>query len=300
MLLTLTDGFDASQEQMIKKRQFLHTIQNNPLFCLIIGTIGGFLIGMVNQYLVAKQNLWCLSSLEADVLRIRDGDNLDGNYLPPPSATTDDNLVLIGVMTAKKYLQTRVVAARDTWANNSTLRIIFFTSEGSDAYAPDGVEVVGLRGVDDSYPPQKKSFLMLKYMHDHYKDHYRFFMRADDDVYIKIDRLSPFLHSIDTSNNRALFIGQAGLGNKNEFGMLELRPDENFCMGGPTMLLSRETLVRVVPHIGDCLRNLYTTHEDVEVGRCVSRYARVSCTWSYEVCLVVVVCFGESYAPKLF
>lgn len=36
-------------------------------------------------------------------------------------------------------------------------------------------------------------------------------------------------------------------------------------------------------HIKHCLANLYTTHEDVELGRCVRKFAGISCTWNYEV-----------------
>lgn len=79
------------------------------------------------------------------------------------------------------------------------------------------------------------------------------------------------------------YIGQAGLGNKEEFGQLSLEPDENFCMGGPGVLFSRETLRRMIPHVANCLKHLYSTHEDVEVGRCVRRHVGIPCTWSYEV-----------------
>lgn len=155
----------------------------------------------------------------------------------------------------------------------------FFSSEGSDTSIP--IPVVPLRGVDDSYPPQKKSFMMLKYMHDHYLDKYEWFMRADDDVYIKGDRLESFLRSLNSSE--PLFLGQTGLGTTEEMGKLALEPGENFCMGGPGVILSREVLRRMAPHIGKCLREMYTTHEDVEVGRCVRRFAGVQCVWSYEV-----------------
>ena len=38
--------------------------------------------------------------------------------------------------------------------------------------------------------------------------------------------------------------GQAGKGNTEEFGLLSLEFDENFCMGGPGVILSSETLRR--------------------------------------------------------
>lgn len=155
----------------------------------------------------------------------------------------------------------------------------FFSRSGSSSQ--HNLPLVSLPGVDDSYPPQKKSFMMLKFMHDNYLDKFEWFMRVDDDVYIRPDQLELFLRSVNSSKPQ--FIGQAGLGNDKEFGLLSLDYDENFCMGGPGIVMSRETLRLVVPHISYCLKNLFSTHEDVEIGRCVRRFANVSCTWAYEV-----------------
>ncbi|EHB11896.1 Chondroitin sulfate synthase 1 [Heterocephalus glaber] len=165
-------------------------------------------------------------------------------------------------MTPQKYLQTRAVAAHRTWSKTIPGKVEFFSGEGSDTSIP--ILIAPLRGVDDSYPPQKKSFMMLKYMHDHYLDKYEWFMRADDDVYIKGDRLESFLRSLNSSE--PLFLGQTGLGTTEEMGKLALEPGENFCMGGPGVIMSREVLRRTAPHIGKCLQEMYTTHEDVEVG----------------------------------
>jgi hypothetical protein len=35
------------------------------------------------------------------------------------------------------------------------------------------------------------------------------------------------------------------------------------------VIISRETLDLVAPHLESCLLNLATTHEDVELGRCI-------------------------------
>uniref|UniRef100_A0ACB8E6A4 Chondroitin sulfate synthase 1 n=1 Tax=Sphaerodactylus townsendi TaxID=933632 RepID=A0ACB8E6A4_9SAUR len=168
-----------------------------------------------------------------------------------------------------------------TWSGTVPGKVVFFSSEGSDTSLP--IPIVSLPGVDDSYPPQKKSFMMLKYMHDYYLDKYEWFMRADDDVYVKGDKLESFLRSLNSSE--PLFLGQTGLGTTEEMGKLALEPGENFCMGGPGVIMSREVLRRMVPHIGECLREMYTTHEDVEIGRCVRRFAGVQCVWSYEIFL---------------
>lgn len=68
-----------------------------------------------------------------------------------------------------------------------------------------GLPLVALRSVDDSYPPQKKSFMMLKYMHDHLLDKFEWFMRCDDDVYVHTERLELFLRSINSTKKH--FIG---------------------------------------------------------------------------------------------
>ena len=182
-------------------------------------------------------------------------------------------------MTAKKYIDNRGLASHRTWASRINGDVKFFSSEGSTSSYD--VPVVALPSVDDAYPPQKKSFMMLKYMHDHFLDKYEWFMRADDDVFIKGDKLDEFLRGINSSQPR--FIGQAGTGKAEELGKLSLTAHENFCMGGPGMIFSRETLRRMAPHISYCLRNLYTSHEDVEIGRCVRKFAGVQCTWAYEV-----------------
>ncbi|CAD7687935.1 unnamed protein product [Nyctereutes procyonoides] len=117
----------------------------------------------------------------------------DGGAAAPSSRPRD--FLYVGVMTAQKYLGSRALAAQRTWARFIPGRVEFFSSEQSPnagaSQPPPPLPVIALPGVDDSYPPQKKSFMMIKYMHDHYLDKYEWFMRADDDVYIKAITLHP-------------------------------------------------------------------------------------------------------------
>ena len=258
----------------------------NDKIALLIGIICGYIIGCGIRFAsyqccyshrtstrITEQTTSINLSLQ---LRLLETEFVDTNL------TTDRNLVLVGVMTAKRFLKTRAVAAYETWINSIPGKVIFFSSEGSELLVRPGISMVGLNGVDDSYPPQRKSFMMLKYMHDHFLNKFKFFMRADDDLYVKGEVLARFLHSIN-STNRALYIGQVGLGKKEKNVRLHLSKNENYCLGGPGMIFSRETLARTVPRIGFCLNNLYSKHEDVEVGRCICQSANTSCTLSYEV-----------------
>lgn len=202
-------------------------------------------------------------------------------------SNSDKTLLFVGVMTAEKYLASRARAVYETWGQEIPGRAAFFSSEYS--YSED-LPLVALPGVDDSYPPQKKSFMMLQYMFDNFGDRFEWFLRADDDVYVRTDKLETLLRSVDS--RKPWFIGQAGRGTAEEFGLLSLDHDENFCMGGPGVILSRETLRRIAPHIKHCLDNLFTTHEDVELGRCVRKFAGIQCTWSYEVRIIFSIFFS--------
>lgn len=113
------------------------------------------------------------------------------------------NLLFVGVMTAAKYLDSRARAAYNTWGRQVPGKVMFYSSEFSYS---EHVPLVPLKEVDDHYPPQKKSFRMLKHIHDNFIDQYEWFLRADDDVYIRTDRLEQLLRSVDS--RKPWFIGK--------------------------------------------------------------------------------------------
>lgn len=113
-------------------------------------------------------------------------------------------------------------------------------------------------------------------------------------IFVRHKFISIYFGSLDSS--RPYLVGQAGLGNSAEYGLLALGNTDNYCMGGPGVVLSRQTLRSVLfvfisncasrllsPHLESCLSHLLTTHEDVELGRCIKKHVGVSCTWNYEM-----------------
>jgi hypothetical protein len=184
------------------------------------------------------------------------------------SSHESKKLVFIGVLTAQHFLDTRAKAIYETWGQTVPGKIQFFSRFNSTTRY--SIPLVSVKNVNDSYPPLKKSFMMLKYMHDNYIDKFEWFMRAEDDVYIKSDSLEIFLRSLNSSKPH--FIGHPLLDG-----------EENLCMGGPGIVMSRVTLKLFVKHISLCLKNLYSSNEDVEIGRCVEKFANISCTLSNEV-----------------
>lgn len=205
----------------------------------------------------------------------------------PPSApisTSPLNLV-VGVMTAAQYLDTRACSVWRTWAKDVVDQggeVMFFVGERVTGGFWCDLPLVSLPGVgDDDYPPQRKSFLMLSWMWKHWGHRAKWFLRADDDVYVKISSLLDFLAPLDSSQPH--YIGQAGRGRGQEEGRLSLEWDQNFCMGGPGVVLSKRTLALLVPNLSGCLARLVTNHEDVELGRCVARATGKTCTWAFDM-----------------
>lgn len=192
--------------------------------------------------------------------------------------------LFVGVVSSQHLLPTRAVAVSKTWGTKAP-KLEFFSSGSSSGYTY-GLPVIALPGVDDSYPPQKKVYRMLKYMHDHYINEYNWFMRADDDVYVRVEHLIHFLSKLDP--NKELYIGQPGGGRDVDLKRIKLNPHEHYCMGGPGVIFSRALLIKLAPHLEDCLQNeVVSWNEDLEVGRCISKRLGVQCTSNYEV-----RCFG--------
>lgn len=119
-----------------------------------------------------------------------------------PRVSQKKQLILVAIMTSKDFLTTRAPTVMRTWAGNVPGQVIFFSSEGSTTN-DSSINLVSLPSVTDTYPPQKKSFLMMKYIYDHYLNKFEWFMRVDDDVYIRTDNLERLLRSID--NRRFYF-----------------------------------------------------------------------------------------------
>lgn len=245
-------------------------------FGLICQFITGLLCGhfAINCWLLEREQI-----LDLKPLKILD---LDNDVSQQPGLP-----VFVGIMTATKYLNSRGCSAWKSWASHlvalgGDVKFFVGSSESATPQPICDLEVIVLKGVrDEDYPPQIKSFAMLKWMEENHKNSTSWFMRSDDDVFVDVDKLLALLGGINPSESH--FIGQAGVGRGEEEGHLSLLWNQNFCMGGTGMLLSKVTLQHLAPKIDTCLANLLTTHEDVEVGRCVTIATGQTCTWAYQM-----------------
>lgn len=112
------------------------------------------------------------------------------------------------MVTAKKYLDTRALGIYRTWGKE--IKDIYFFSSQADEGGPK-LPIITLPGINDTqYPPQRKVYHMLKYMHDHYIDQFDFFMRSDDDVYVKVSELLELLQNTNPAQD--IYMGCPGFG----------------------------------------------------------------------------------------
>lgn len=159
-------------------------------------------------------------------------------------------LLFVGVITAQKFLDTRALGIWKTWGKE--LSDIYFFASNPDSQGSK-LPIITLPGINDTqYPPQRKVYRMLKYMHDHYIDEFDFFMRSDDDVYVKTEQLLELLQKVNPAQD--IYMGCPGFGRPNDQARIKLKQNEHYCMGGPGVIFSRSALRKLAPHLEDCLQ----------------------------------------------
>ena len=190
----------------------------------------------------------------------------------------NNSFLFVGIMSNEDYLQTRAKVALDTWVHTIQGDVKFFTTKNpeiSSKFKDNIVIKLPLTKVQDGNTPQRKSFLILKYMYKKYLNSYDWFMKVDDYIFINGEKLFTFLTSLDS--RMPYYIGRPGLGRPHKREKLGLQKGMTYCMAGCGVILSRTTLEALGPHIDECINNVYTKHEDTEVGRCVYKFVGIPC-----------------------
>ena len=226
-------------------------------------------------------------------------------YLRSNSKVKVRNKTLVAVITTGRYLLTRALAIYNTWASDVRMysKLYFFVGEDCNITHPHLKELAIIRvdGTRDNvYPPQRKVFAVLEYIYYHFGDDFKWFIRADDDVYIRMDRLESLLDRMEWSE--LIYMGHLGRGKAEDKERLKLLKHEDYCMGGPSIVFSTTALRALVPHLRRCLMAIEAYNfkigydkgwynEDVELGRCISRTTGIGCS-NHEV--VCYACFNIS------
>ena len=160
--------------------------------------------------------------------------------------------LLVGVLTQQEYLSTRAKVLYETWGKEVDKLILFVGEDCNISADLSHLPIVKLEGVPDHvYPPLKKAFAVMKYMYSHHVNEFNWFIRADDDMYLRADKLIDLLNRMNPYEQ--VYLGRAGAGRKEDLERLELLPHERYCMGGPGVILSNGAMRGVGPHLDNCL-----------------------------------------------
>ena len=160
--------------------------------------------------------------------------------------------VLVGVLTQQEYLATRAKALYETWGKGVDKLVLFVGEDCNISANLSHLPIVKLEGVPDGVDPSlKKTFAMMKYMYLHHINEFDWFIRADDDMYLRADRLKDLLNQMNPCEQ--VYLGRAGAGRKEDLERLELLPHERYCMGGPGVILSNGAMRGLGPHLDNCL-----------------------------------------------
>ena len=197
-----------------------------------------------------------------------------------------EHQLLIAVVLSKCDFLTKLEVIGATWMVDSS-HVIFFASSDCNGDNPKlkDINLVLLPELaGEPYPPQKKTFTVLRYLNKHFLDQYSWFMLVTDNVYIRTFRLESFLtNRMDAES--LVYMGYPAQINFEDMKRFGLSPRETYCVGGPGVVLSRASVRELTPELDSCLdsyarSNSSVLDQDVELGRCITRRLKIQCTSS--------------------
>lgn len=197
--------------------------------------------------------------------------------------------VIVAILTSSERIN-RSSVAFDTWGMDMGQVVIFVGNETDLTYnGMTGLPFVRLADVRDHRQEKsgpRKMFKALTYLYQHFSDQYKWFVLVSGEVYIHGRQLQEFLGHLNS--DKKLYLGHSASGRAKDSKRLKLLPHEQYCMGGPGVVLSQATMKALYPHLDTCLEtvekhNLNSNepqwyNEDVELGRCISRSIGIQCS----------------------
>ncbi|ORY06200.1 hypothetical protein K493DRAFT_404109 [Basidiobolus meristosporus CBS 931.73] len=173
--------------------------------------------------------------------------------------------LVIFLLTSTKTLPTRGRDVSLTWGRRakdyrelgsivSPVDVVFSESADTSEYGISHLPVPDV-SYDDLY---KKTFSTFHYLYKHHLNDYEWFMKADDDTFIKIRSLLALLNNPSINASEPLLLGRKG---------------GSWCWGGPGYILNRRMLSLMGPYLPYCKKNKrFHGEEDVMFGECM-KYA---------------------------
>ncbi|KAF9316683.1 Chondroitin sulfate synthase 1 [Podila horticola] len=172
--------------------------------------------------------------------------------------------MLIYVLATASMLESRGKAVIETWmdyANNKHPELgihVVLAYDGKQNKALQGVPTFPVKPTDYDNV-YKKVYESFETVWELYGQDYDYFMKADDDIFVHIDRVAATFKNTEVFNPDLLEV----------FGYKD--PTDFMCWGGPGYVLSRRTLKEIYPQLSQCSKD-FVQGEDISMAWCIMRY----------------------------
>jgi hypothetical protein len=183
--------------------------------------------------------------------------------------------LLIFVVSSEPYLTTRTIDVVNTWQRTANILepelgiyvVISIESDIPKLYGIPMLDNISPSNYNDLYI---KVFDSWKEVWDKYGYEFDYFMKADDDLFVKIRKLSHAFNNISYDPNRIEY-----------FGFYE---NNGFmCWGGPGYILSRAAVRLIYPNIEYC-KKTFQTAEDISLSQCIDYSYKLIYNKQFEGC----------------
>lgn len=185
--------------------------------------------------------------------------------------------LLIFVVTSNIYLSTRAVDVVKTWqrhANilNPNLGIYVVLSVENNIPSRYNIPTLDYKKIpstnyEDLYI---KVFDSWTNVWKKYGEEFDYFMKADDDLFINVEKLGKIFNNTIYDSNKIEY-----------FGFRD--PDTPMCWGGPGYILSKAALRTIYPNIEKC-KKTFRTGEDIALWQCIEYSYKLTYNKQFKGC----------------
>ncbi|XP_015115913.1 chondroitin sulfate synthase 2 [Diachasma alloeum] len=167
--------------------------------------------------------------------------------------------LFIAVSTSREHLHTRGIALNKTLAHLvDKIRYFITIPEGSKP----NVSLPGIVGFTDTRDILKP-FHIIKYITDNYLEEYDFYFIVKDSSYVNGRSLNHLLDKISVS--RDVYLGRP------------LDDDPNYCSLDSGIILSNSIIQKMKTNLDWCVKNTFSSIDDINFGRCVEHSTNLQC-----------------------
>ncbi|XP_063985772.1 chondroitin sulfate synthase 2 [Diachasmimorpha longicaudata] len=189
--------------------------------------------------------------------------------------------LFIAVSTSREHLHTRGVALNKTLAHLvDKIRYFITIPEGTKP----NVSLPGIVGFTDTRDILKP-FHIIKYITDNYLEEYDFYFIVNDSSYINGRSLNHLLDKISVS--RDVYLGRP------------LENDPSYCSLDSGIILSNSIIQKMKNNLDWCVKNTFSSMDDINFGRCVEHSTKLKCLDVSEDTQFVSYDFGKIADEKL-